>query len=226
MPVLKPSLQRQLRAALATLTSPVTLAVFIAGDGDASTCDMCDDTRQLVEELAWQSDGKVSVEVHDLAGDAEAARRYAVERVPAVVVLGGGAERQDFGIRFFGIPSGYEFATLVEDIKMVSAAVAPDLTPQTLDALSRLSAPLHLQVFVTPTCPYCPQAVLLAHKLALASPWVTADMVDASEFPDLADRHRVHAVPRTVINDTVHIEGAVPEAALVAELRPMLEARR
>jgi glutaredoxin-like protein len=225
MPLLKPPFERQLHDALGVLTSPVTLAVFVDGEGDASTCEMCDDTRQLAEELAGSSDGKVTVEVYDIGDSPAVARRYGIDKVPAVVVLGGGPEQHDFGIRFFGIPSGYEFTTLVEDIKMVSAA-APELQPQTLDVLSRLASPLHLEVFVTPTCPYCPRAVLLAHKMAVASPWVTADMVDASEFPDLAERYRVHAVPRTVINGAAHVEGAVPEARLVAELVPMLETTR
>jgi glutaredoxin-like protein len=223
MSVLKPSLQRQVREALATLESPVTLAVFTTGDGDALTCEICDDTRQLVEELAWLSDGKVSAEVYDLARDAEVARAHGVDKVPAVVVLGGAAPDKDHGIRFYGIPTGYEFATLIEDIRMVSGGKS-GLTAATLDALARLAAPLLIQVYVTPTCPYCPEAVRLAHQMALASDLVTAEMVDASEFPDLADRHHVRGVPRTVINDTVHIEGAVPEAVLVAELTPMLEA--
>jgi predicted DsbA family dithiol-disulfide isomerase len=60
--------------------------------------------------------------------------------------------------------------------------------------------------------------VVLAHKLAMASDMVTADMVEATEFPHLAIKYQVQGVPRTVVNDTIHIEGAVPEAALVSQL--------
>jgi thioredoxin family protein/DUF2892 family protein len=73
-------------------------------------------------------------------------------------------------------------------------------------------------VYVTPTSPYCSRAALPAHKMALVSDWVTADAVDATEFPELADSYHVQGVPRTIVNDTVHIEGAVPEAMLMAEL--------
>jgi hypothetical protein len=59
--------------------------------------------------------------------------------------------------------------------------------------------------------------------MAIVSDWVTADAIDATEFPELADRYHVHGVPRTIVNDTVHIEGAVPEAMLMAELIPILE---
>jgi hypothetical protein len=60
--------------------------------------------------------------------------------------------------------------------------------------------------------------VVLAHKLALASEHVTADMVEVSEFPHLATRYQVYGVPRTVINEVIQIEGAVPENVLVPEL--------
>lgn len=222
MPVLNPSLQRQLRDALAALTTPVTLVVFTDSQGDKITCDICEDTRQLVEELAWVSDGKIIAEVRDLIRDPEQARTFGVDKAPAVVVLEG-ETRKDHGIRFFGIPSGYEFGTLIEDIKMVSGGTS-GLQPETLDALSRLDAPVHLEVYVTPTCPYCPRAVLLAHQLAFASDLVTADMIDASEFPEQAERHQVYRVPRTVINGFAHIEGAVPEETLVTELTSVREA--
>jgi glutaredoxin-like protein len=216
MPLLKPSLQKQVRDALAGLAGPVRVLVFTS-DQDHDACHVCDDTRQLVEELAWISDGRILAETYDLVRDADRARAHGVDRAPAVVVLGGPDGMQDFGIRFFGIPSGYEFASLVAAVSAADAGRTA-LSPATLDILSRLTTPLHIRVFVTPTCPYCAPAVMLAHELAVASPQVTAEMIDASEFPDLADRYHVHAVPRTVINDVVHVEGAVPEEALMAEV--------
>ncbi len=65
--------------------------------------------------------------------------------------------------------------------------------------------------------------MLLANKLAIASPHVRSDMVEASEFPHLANRYDVYGVPRTVINEVIHIEGAVPEARLVPELMKVLD---
>jgi glutaredoxin-like protein len=220
MSVLKPSLQAQIRELFEDLPSPVILSVFTS---DQTGCEVCEDTRQLAEELAFLSGGTVSAEVHDIAADAELARMYGVDKTPAIVVLNGAPSRQDYGIRFFGIPSGYEFGTLIEDIRMVSRGGA-ELAEPTLEMLSKLQTPLHIQVYVTPTCPYCPRAVLLAHKLALASDLVTADMVDASEFPELADKYGVYGVPRTVVNETLHIEGAVPETALVAQIDDLVAA--
>jgi len=65
--------------------------------------------------------------------------------------------------------------------------------------------------------------VVLAHRLAMESEWITADMVEATEFPHLANKYQVYGVPRTVINETIHIEGAVPEPVLVNKLMQVLD---
>lgn len=223
MTMLNADVQGQVRQAFAELSSPVRLVLFTQGAGGPLNveCDYCAETRQLVEEVAALSD-KITLEVHDFAAEAEAARRYGVDKIPALAVTRGGAEPKDYGIRLYGIPSGYEFATLIEDIKLVSRGRA-DLAAPTQQALAQLTKPVHIQVYVTPTCPYCPRAVVLAHRLALASDLVTADMVEASEFPHLANRYQVYGVPRTVIEDVIHIEGAVPEAQVVSRLLQVLD---
>jgi len=75
--------------------------------------------------------------------------------------------------------------------------------------------PVHVQVFVTPTCPYCPKVARLAHQIAVESANVRADVVEVSEFPDLARRYRVHGVPKAVINDTIDVVGAQPESVFI-----------
>ena len=216
---LNASLRKELQQLFTELPGPVTLAVFVRPG-----CDTCAETQDLVEGLASIAADKIRVEVHDLDAQPPQAAQYGIDKAPAVVVLGGADGRRDFGIRFYGLPGGYEFATLIEDIRMASRATT-DLSPATLDVLAHLTAPLRLRVFVTPTCPYCPRAVLLAHKMAVAGDRVTAEAIDATEFPELADEYHVHGVPRTVINDLIHVEGAVPEALLLAEMMPVLTAQ-
>ena len=94
-----------------------------------------------------------------------------------------------------------------------------DLSAETLTFLENLTEDMHIQVFVTPTCPYCPRAVILAHHLAFASAKVHADMVEATEFPELSSRFNVMGVPRSVINGKVHQEGAVPEAMFLLKMQ-------
>ena len=133
----------------------------------------------------------------------------------------GGDEPKDYGIRYYGIPSGYEFSTLVQDVLMIGEG-DPALSDDTEAWLADLDTPIHLQVFVTPTCPYCPRAVLLAHQLAMASDMVTADMIEATEFPHLSMKYQVMGVPRTVINESVYQEGAAPELLLLAKMQEAL----
>jgi glutaredoxin-like protein len=213
MSLLNEKIQDQVREEFAGLVHPVKMVLFT----QEMECLYCKETRQLVEEVSALSD-KISVEIYDFAKDKAVAEQYQVDKIPAVAIVADGAEPQDYGIRLYGIPSGYEFSTLIQDIVMVSKGDS-GLSQATRDQLAALTQPLHLQVFVTPTCPYCPQAVHLAHQMALESPWVTADMVEATEFPHLAQKYQVMGVPRTVINETTHVEGAAPETMLMARVQ-------
>jgi len=212
MPLFNEQDAKAIREHLAAgLRRPVQLALFISDQNRA----YCESTHELLETLSPLHDD-LSLTVYNLQIDAGQAAALGVDKAPGIVVLGG-AEGQDYGIRFYGIPSGYEFASLLEAIRMVGSDTV-ELQAATRQFLEGLTAPLHLQVFVTPSCPYCPRAVVLAHRLAYASPHVTADAVEVTEFPDLGDRYHVMGVPRTVIDEVVHIEGAVPEGMLLAKL--------
>ena len=225
MSLLNAEIQSPVREVLADLTDPVKVVVFTQGDSGLSVgaleCEYCTEARQIVEEVAALSD-KITVDVRDFVADAALAQQYGIDKIPAMAIVADGAAPKDYGIRLYGVPSGYEFSTLIEDLLMVSRR-EPGLNAKTLDELKRLTAPVHIQVYVTPTCPYCPRAVVLAHRLAMASDLITADMVEANEFPNLSSRYQVYGVPRTVIDDVIHVEGAVPETALVNELLKVLD---
>lgn len=190
------------------MSEPVTLKLFT----QTLECQFCRETRQLLTEVSELSD-KITLQVYNFVTDKDVALEYGISRIPATVVMGA----KDYGMRFYGIPSGYEFNTLIEDIVAVSRG-EHGLSAETVDKLSRLTDPVHLQVFVTPTCPYCPAAVQVAHAMAMASDLVTADMVESVEFPQLANRYSVYGVPRTVINEDTYFEGAAPEKLAVAKV--------
>lgn len=176
-------------------------------------CRFCKDTRELVNGVVQFSD-KLKMETYDFAADKAEAEKHGVDKIPAIVVMG----KEDYGIRFYGIPGGYEFASLIEAIKLVSTG-KHDLDPQTQAFLDGLDKDIHFQVFVTPTCPYCPGAVVLAHRMAYYSGKVKADMVEATEFPHLAQKYQVMGVPRTIINEKEFIEGAAPEKMVIEKLK-------
>ncbi len=207
MALLNEAIRKEVRSALAELKEPVVLKMFT----QAFECMYCKETRELVEEVAALSD-KVSVEVYDFVKDSDVAQQYGIDKIPAIAVVG----RRDYGVRLYGIPAGYEFGTLIEDIRLVSAGES-GLSPETRATVAKLTRPIRIQVFITPTCPYCPRAVILAHQLAVESDLITADMVEVTEFPHLGQKYDVMGVPRTVIDETIHIEGAVPEPWLMQE---------
>ncbi len=141
MPILTEDVRNKVREELTKLPGKAKLVVFT----QAFECEHCRENTSLAEEVAALSD-QVDIEVYNFALDKEVVERYGVDKIPAIVVEG----EKDYGIRFYGVPAGYEFTTLIEAIKIVSAGES-GLAPKTKEALAGLKNPLHLQVLVTPT---------------------------------------------------------------------------
>ena len=183
------------------MVDPVSIIMFT----QEIECRFCSDTRQLVQEFQTLSD-KIKVEVYDFMADGDKAKQYGIEKIPALAIVG----KKDYGVRIYGIPYGYELQTLVEAIVNVSKGTT-DLSEKTKSILADVKAPVHIQVFVTLTCPHCPTAAAVAHKLAIESDFVKADVIDSSEFPQLAQKYSVMGVPKIVINEKVEFVGAFSE---------------
>lgn len=206
MSVLSESHMKQLKADLSEkLLNPVKVVVFT----QELECDYCREARELAQDLSSLSD-KIKVEVFDLLKDKQKASELGVDKVPATVIVGAKGEKATF----YGIPAGYEFSTLIKDIVQISRGQT-ELSQETRKALSSVKRPVHIQVFATPTCPYCPGAVSLAHQFAMENPNIKADMIEISEFPQLAIKYNVMGVPKTVINETVELVGLQPEEELL-----------
>ena len=144
--LLNEAIKNQVREVFTQLEQPVQVLFF----GQESDCEYCGDTRQLAEEVTALSD-KLQLQVYDLQGDAEIARLYHVDKAPALVFAARHGEAiHDYGIRMAGIPAGHEFNSLIHDLILVSRRDS-GLSQKTRDLLARLSKPVLLQVFVTPT---------------------------------------------------------------------------
>lgn len=201
--------KQQVRRIFEQLANPVTIHYFT----QEFECEPCQIAHELLREVTVLSD-KLTPKVYEFKNEQEIAKRFGVDKIPAIVLEG----QKVYGIRFFGVPAGYEFSAFLEGLVDVSRG-ATQLSLETQTLLNTLIKPIHIQVFVTPTCPYCPAAVRMAHKMALYSDKITADMVSALEFPYLVDKYDVYSVPKTVVNDgAVMFEGALPEREFVSQV--------
>ena len=131
----------EIRERLAGMVEPVKLVHFT----QELNLEYGRETKMLLEEVAALSD-KLTLDVHNFLIDKEQVAEYGVDKVPATVVRNG----RDFGIRFYGIPAGYEFSTFLDAILSVSRNDSA-LSPQSKEKLATVTQPLHLEVFVTPT---------------------------------------------------------------------------
>jgi len=208
MALLKDEVQDEVKERFKELIGPVRLVDFT----QKLECRHCEDARRLTEEIASLSP-KISLEVYKFAINKDKAQQYKIDKIPAIVV----EAEKDYGIRFFGIPGGYEFDSFISSIIDVSRKTT-GLSSESKEKLDAINKPIHIQVFVTLTCPYCPAAVQMAHKLALESEYITSDMIESAEFTHLANKYQVMGVPRVVINEKFGFEGALPESTFVDEV--------
>jgi glutaredoxin-like protein len=130
-----------IKEALSPMKSEVTLSYFT----QEIECDYCRETRDLLEELCALED-RIKLRVFDFKNDPDEVAKYRIDKIPATVVANG----EDLGIRFYGIPAGYEFSSLLHTIVMVSQGES-SLSAESKKLLKEIKVPVHLQVFVTPT---------------------------------------------------------------------------
>jgi len=200
--------RQTVRGHLAVIEDPVRLLFFTQTFGAPDTVMIA---KQVLDEIVSLND-HVSLEEVNFVLEQDRARQYGVEQIPTIVLLKGD---RDTRIRFLGAPAGYEFMSLIEAV-ILAGTNDSGLTPESRALVAaHVTTPLEIQVFVTPTCPHCPRAVTLAHRLAVESPMITASCVEATEFMDLSRKFRVTGVPKTIVNGSIEILGALPEDQFV-----------
>jgi glutaredoxin-like protein len=208
MSLLEGQVLDQVKQVFQSLTNSVTLIVFT----QEIECFFCKETRELIQDIGSLSD-KLKVEVYDFQKDPAKVQQYKITQIPATVIAGD----KDYGIRFYGVPAGYEFTSLIDDILMVSSRDS-GLMPETRLKLRSITQPVNIQVFTTLTCPYCPLAVRVAHQLAFEWDLITSSMIEAQEFPTLVQKNRIMGVPKIIINDSFEFEGALPEPYFIEKV--------
>lgn len=153
----------------------------------------------------------INASYYDL--DSEEAKKYGVETSPALLL-----QPERYHVRFLGAPLGEEGRSFIEAILMVSRGQS-NLSQSSKNMLAELQDPRHVQVFVNPSCPYCPGQVINAFKAAVEKPLlVRSECVETAENPELAMQFAVGSVPQTVINQELFLLGLEPEERFIAEL--------
>jgi glutaredoxin-like protein len=201
MGLINEGIKAKLKSIFSQLKDDVTLKVFT----QEIECPTCKDNTNFMQEISELS-YKIKIDILNFVLNKDEAEKLKIDKIPATAVLGD----KDYGIRFFGIPAGYEFNSFINAIKMVSLKDS-GLREDIKQKVKTINKPVNIKVFVTLTCPYCPMAVEVGHKFAFENDNIISEMIDASEFPHLANRYGVYAVPKVVINDKISFEGAVPE---------------
>lgn len=190
------------------LVNPVDILVFTTGGDKPNAYE--DFSLAFARDLSRLSG---LIRVQTLGLDHELAKRYEVDRSPTILI-----QPDRYHIRYVGAPAGEEGRSFIETLLAVSAGQS-GLQESSRRALAALTEPRRVQVFVSPSCPYCPMQVLHAFRAAMERPdLVRAECVEIVENPDLADRHAVGSVPHTVFNERLSVLGLEPEARFVAEL--------
>ena len=192
--------RQTLRTHLADIADPVTLLFFTQTIGEPESALM---TKQILDEIAGLSD-RVSIEEVNFILEKDRAAALGITAVPAIAVL---KRDVDTRIRFLGAPAGYEFMSLIEAI-ILAGGTDSGLSHESKRLIAKsiaehVAEPLDIKVFVTPTCPHCPRAVTLAHRMAFEHPLIHATCIEATEFMDLSRQYRVTGVPKTVVNGTI-----------------------
>jgi glutaredoxin-like protein len=211
MPLLSEQDRQTVQRHLADIAQPVTLLFFTQTIGAPESALVA---RQILDEVAALS-AHITVEEVNFVLEKDRAAQHGITDIPAVVLLRNG---EDTRIRFLGAPSGYEFMSLVEALVLAGTGDSGLSAESRRLIAEQVHEPLEVLVFVTPTCPHCPRAVTLAHRMAIESSYIRGVCVEATEFTDLSRQYRVTGVPKTVVNGTIEILGALPEDAFVQQI--------
>lgn len=178
-------------------------------------CHTCPEMESFLNEIQ-QTLSFIEVKVYNRHIDSEVSDLYNVKMTPALFFEDENGERKNVAI--YGFPVGYEFITLIEIIKYL-AGFGIELEDDTINEIKSLDKDSNIKVFVTPTCPYCPHAAITAAKFSLVSNKINTEIIVVNEFPHLAGEYSVRGVPKIVINENIHLEGARPESELVQALK-------
>lgn len=199
--------RKRLTELFGSLDHEVPLILFV---DPLVNSEYCEAARALIRAVRELSD-KVSLREFDL--NHELAEKYKVSHSPTLLF-----DPENFSIRWLGAPVGEEGRTLVEAITMLGYRKT-EISGPSQDILDKIDSPRAIKLFLTPTCPYCPQQAVNALKAAIARPeYISLEIIDIQANPDLAEQYNAYSVPVCYANGVIIAEGALPEELFFASL--------
>ena len=169
-------------------------------------CESCSQTHEFLNEVTELND-KLNLTIYDFVDDNIEAEEVGIEQIPGITLLD--KDENPTGIKFYGLPGGYEINSFLSSIVEVSGN-KEKIDDEVEQRINSIDKDINIKVFVTLSCPYCPNAVINSHRLALENEHISAEMIESSTFPHLANKYNVTGVPKIVINDKEELTGAQP----------------
>jgi len=201
---------RQLKQTFEKLPNDIPIYMFVERGRD----DIFAQTNRQIVRAFRELTSKITFREHPM--DHELARKWDVDRSPSLLIA---PERVN--IRWIGAPLGEEGRIFLETLIFVGLGKS-NLNEQTLKVLTKIDTPRRVKVFVSATCPYCPQQAVNAIRAAIERPdMVSVEIVDIQSAPDLADQYAAHSVPQTFANDILIGQGAQSEEVFALSLQKM-----
>jgi thioredoxin reductase (NADPH) len=201
---------RQLKQTFEKLPNEIPIYMFVERGRD----DIFSQTNRQIVRAFRELTPKITFREHHL--DHELARKWEVDHSPSLLIA---PERVN--IRWIGAPLGEEGRIFMETLIFVGLGKS-NLNDQTLKVLKKIDTPRRVKVFVSATCPYCPQQAVNAIRSAIERPdMVSVEIVDIQSAPDLADQYAAHSVPQTFANDILIGQGAQSEEVFALSLQKM-----
>ena len=203
--VLSESDKLEIKKLFSGMDGKVELLLFTSQLG----CYSCSKTETLMREIDGLSD-KISLKIYDKEKNEQIAAKYNIELVPAVVIVG----KENYGIKQYGFPGGREIMPFLEAIKN-SSMQKPILSEEISKKIDTMDSPVEVKIFITSTCPYCPDMVRGANYYALAADKVSTVTIMSNEFDEYSKNYKVNSVPTIIFNEKVKREGQMSEEAFV-----------
>jgi len=201
---------RQLKATFEQLPNDINLYLFTAKGHE----DVFTNANHQVIRAFRELSTKITLREYDL--DHELARKWNVTSSPTLLIA-----PEQYSIRWLGAPMGEEARTFLETLILVGLGKS-QLSDQSVNVIKKIDSPRNVKVFVSPTCPYCPQEAVNAVKAAIEMPeYISLEIIDIQCEPELANQYAAQSVPQAFANDVLIGQGAQPEEVFVLSLQKL-----